>query len=108
MKKFTKPRPPAGLSAEARRLWKSILEQYEIDDDAGFLLLRTAMESLDRMREAQTILQKDGIVIADRFGQKRQHPATLVERDAKNMLLRSLKSLNLDITPSGPIGRPAR
>ncbi len=82
------------------------MQGFEITDDAGLLLLTQAMESFDRLREAQAILATEGITIKDRFGQVRQHPATLVERDAKNMLLRSLKALNLDIQPPGPIGRP--
>jgi P27 family predicted phage terminase small subunit len=103
MKNSDKAKPPAGLSQEAARWWKLIVEQYEIDDDAGRLLLQTALESLDRLREAQAVLLKDGIVVKDRFGQPRQHPATLVERDAKNMLLRALKSLNLDVAPGAPL-----
>jgi P27 family predicted phage terminase small subunit len=99
-------RPPKGLSDEARQWWKAIVTEYTVGDEAGLLILTTAMESLDRLREAQRLIAAEGIVITDRFDQKKQHPATLIERDAKTALLRSLKALNLDIVPPGPIGRP--
>ena len=102
MKNSGLPKPPAHLSKEARQWWTKIVDLYEIDEP-GLLLLRTAMESLDRLREAQDMIREEGIVVKDRFNQSRQHPATLVERDAKNMLLRSIKARNLDIEI---IGRP--
>lgn len=106
MKKSGQPKPPKHLSAEAKRWWKTIADSFEIEDDAGVLLLQTALESFDRMRQAQRVIAADGIVVLDRFQQPRQHPATLVERDAKNMMLRALKALNLDIAPAGLPGRP--
>jgi P27 family predicted phage terminase small subunit len=99
----SKPKPPAGLSAEAKRWWSQIVEQYEVDDAAGFLLLVTAMESFDDMRKAQAILERDGMTIKDRWGQQRQHPASLTLRDSRNLMLRSLKALNLDVTPGAPL-----
>jgi hypothetical protein len=57
------------------------------------------LESFDRMREAQAMLRKDGITLTDRFGQVKQHPATLVERDSKALMVRQLKALNLDLEP---------
>jgi P27 family predicted phage terminase small subunit len=99
-------RAPLTLSPESRAWWRTLVSEYTIDDDAGLLILRTAMESLDRLRGAQAILRAEGICVKDRFGQPRQHPATMVERDAKTALLRSLKALNLDIQPPGPVGRP--
>jgi P27 family predicted phage terminase small subunit len=107
MRKSQSKSAPRHLSAEARAWWKRIVENFEIDDDSGLLILRTAMESLDRLREAQTLLKADGICIADRFGQKRQHPATMIERDARTAMMRALKALNLDVDPIGEIGRPA-
>jgi hypothetical protein len=49
-------------------------------------------------------LDLEVLTIADRFGQQRQHPATLVLRDSRNLMLRSLKALNLDISPGNPLG----
>jgi phage terminase small subunit len=103
MRKTIRAKPPESLSPEAKSWWKKILDCYEVDDDAGMLLLGTAMESFDRMREAQRILATDGLCPLDRFNKPRQHPATLIERDAKNLMLRALKALNLDVVPGSPL-----
>lgn len=87
-------------------MWASITAAYSIEDEAGLLLLQTAMESFDRMRQAQAVIAKEGITINDRFGQPRQHPATLVERDAKNQLMKALAALHLDLAPSDAVGAP--
>jgi P27 family predicted phage terminase small subunit len=99
------PKPPRRLSREAGEWWKKINEGWQLDD-AALLLLGSALECFDRMREAQGILAREGIVVKDRFGQKKQHPATLIERDAKMAMVRSLRALNLDIEPLNLPGRP--
>ena len=98
--------PPKGLSPEARRWWRSIVKNYAIQDDAGLLVLEEGMRALMRLREAQDILGKEGITTVDRFKQVRQHPCTLIERDARNQLFKAVKSLNLDLDPSNPVGAP--
>ena len=103
MKNSRASQPPAHLSAEAKTLWKKLIEEFSIDDEAGLLLLGTALESFDDMRAAQLIINRDGPIVKDRFGQFRQHPATLVLRDSRNLMLRSLKALNLDISPGSPL-----
>src|SRR5215472_6204636 len=99
-------RAPVTLSPEARAWWKELVEAFEIEDAAGQLLLQTAMEAFDSMREAEQIIKRDGPTIKDRFGQVRLNPAALLLRDSRTALLRSLKALNLDIQTPGPIGRP--
>ncbi len=95
------------LSAEARKLKKGILEGYSIDDAAGLRILETACEAFDRMREAQSTIQRDGMTVTDRWGQIKAHPLCSVERDSRAQFLAALKALNLDIEPlqNGP-GRP--
>jgi P27 family predicted phage terminase small subunit len=87
--------PPNHLSAEARRLWKRIRDDYAIDDSAGLLLLQNALEAHDRLVEARRLLKRDGLLVRDRFGQEKQHPATLIERDARSQVLASLRALKL-------------
>jgi P27 family predicted phage terminase small subunit len=101
------PKPPKKLSREAKGWWTKIVGTWELDDPA-LMLLESALEAFDRMREAQGMLAKDGAVIEDRFGQKKAHPATLIERDSKETLLRTMRALNLDIEPlNDKPGRPA-
>jgi P27 family predicted phage terminase small subunit len=95
----TGAKPPKHLSPDAKRLWKELVEQFSIDNSAAFLLLQMAMEAYDEMKAAQVILKRDGPVIKNSRGAMTQHPATLCVRDARNLLLRSLKQLNLDLAP---------
>jgi len=111
LKKFDKnnnvPKAPRSLSREAKRWWNRLQNEYLIEDEAGKLILETALLSFDRMREAQVILETEGMTILDRFGQKKAHPLCAVERDARSGMLQYLKALNLDVEPlrDGP-GRP--
>jgi P27 family predicted phage terminase small subunit len=100
--------PPKGLSPEARGLWRSIGSEYGIGDPGGRLILASACEAFDRMRQAQRKLKREGITATDRFGQKKSHPATAIERDSRAAMLAALKQLNLDLEPlEQRPGRPA-
>ena len=83
------------------------MAEYDLGDDAGKLLLQTALEAFDRMREAQRTINRDGPMIQDRFQQWKAHPLLSVERDARGQMLACFRQLNLDVEPlrDGP-GRP--
>jgi hypothetical protein len=70
-----------------------------VDDDAGLLILSTAFEAFDRMREAQSAINRDGTTVVARFGQLKAHPLLPVERDARAQFLAGLKALNIDLEP---------
>jgi len=105
--KNSPPKAPQHLSREARKWWRSLTNEYQLDDEAAKLLLQTALESFDRMRECQAAIERDGAVVKDRFEQTKAHPALAAERDARSQMLAALKALNLDVEPlrDGP-GRP--
>lgn len=107
MKKSEQSKPPKRLSREAQGWWLRLQGEYGIEDEAGRLLLMTAMEAFDRMRLAQNAVKRKGATFEDRFGQLRAHPLLSVERDARAQMLAALKALNLDLEPlrDGP-GRP--
>ena len=60
------------------------------------LLFGDGLAALDRVREAQAILKREGIVVKDRFGQARTHPAVAIERDARGAMLRAIRACGLD------------
>lgn len=90
---------PKNLSKEAKAWWSKILNDYEIEDEAGLLILQTSLEAFDRMRQAQEIIKKEGMQVTDRFDQTKAHPLCVVERDARSQFLQGLKQLNLDLEP---------
>jgi P27 family predicted phage terminase small subunit len=101
------PKPPKGLSAEARRWWREIRDEYDIRDAAGLLLLQTAAEQFGRMRAEEAVIDREGSTVKDRFGQPKQHPAVLNAREARSAMLKCLRSLNLDLEPvRDTVGRP--
>jgi P27 family predicted phage terminase small subunit len=100
------PAPPKAFTVEASRLWRAVTEEWELDP-AALVLLDAACRSLMRARQAQALLAKEGLVLRDRHGQARPHPAAAVERDAHGMMLRFLKGLGLDLEPLHvQLGRP--
>nr|WP_016856006.1 hypothetical protein [Halomonas smyrnensis] len=98
---------PEHLSDEARAWWGKLADEYGIDDEAGLLLLQTALEAFDRMRQCQAAIARDGVSIVDRFEQIKPHPLLNGERDSRSQMLAALKAMNLDLEPlrDGP-GRP--
>ncbi len=84
-----------------------MVSEYGIKDDAGLLLLQTALEAFDRMKSAQAAIKKDGASVRDRWNQVKAHPLLPVERDSRAGMLAALRALNLDVEPlrDGP-GRP--
>ena len=101
------PKPPKAISAEARRWWREIQGEYNIRDAAGLLLLQTAAEQFGRMRLEEVVIEREGSVVKDRFGQPKQHPAVLNAREARSAMLKCLRDLNLDLEPlRDRVGRP--
>lgn len=97
--------PESLLSEEARGLWKIILTAYELEQPA-LTVLQVGLEALEQLRSAEKIIQDEGQVYLDRWGQPRQHPALLNARDSRSAFLKCISSLGLDLEPlqSGPSG----
>jgi P27 family predicted phage terminase small subunit len=87
---------PKHLTKIGRDLWKRIQAEYSISDAPGLALLEAACSAYARLREAQAILDREGLQITDRFGQLRPHPLIQAERDSRSQLIQSLKALNFD------------
>ena len=109
MKKLKESRqsPPKDLSRAAQEWYRRLTTEFEIRDEAGLLLLETAMRAYDRAETARSLLERDGVTISDRWGQTKVHPAAAIERDARSGLLAALRALNLDVEPlRDRAGRP--
>jgi hypothetical protein len=94
-----KSNPPKGLSAAAKRWWWRLLDEHDITDAAGLLLLEQALRCFDRAEGARALLDADGAVVRDRWNQLKQHPAAAIERDSRSGTLQALRALNLDLEP---------
>src|SRR3954471_17809791 len=103
-----KKRHADALSPEAKRLRAKLTRAYAIEDEAGELVLNTALEAFDRMRAAQKVIATEGMTFTDRYKQPRAHPLLVTERDSRAAFMAGIKALGLDLEPlhDGP-GRPA-
>ena len=92
-------KPPKSLSKGAQKQWKELQIDFDITDKHGLLLLQTAFEAYDRMKQCQEIIKKEGMQVLDRFGQQKAHSLCIVERDSRTSMLAAFKALNLEFEP---------
>jgi len=90
---------PKHLSRAAKKLWRSIIDDYAITDDAGLKILQVSLEAYDRCQESREIISSTGLLLKNRFDQPVQNPLLSIERDSRSAFLTGLKNLNLDIEP---------
>jgi len=103
-------RPPKHLSREARRIWKQLNETWELKNSPdALLILRTALESFDRLQQARLVLDADGCVIKTQTAagdvKILKHPALEAEKSARGGLLQAFRMLGLEFENSGLKGR---
>lgn len=89
------PKSPAGLSAEAARLWRAILGEYVLEDAASLALLAQLCESLDGVRACQKQVRADGLMVEGAAGQKRPHPLLATESEYRRAMLACCRALRL-------------
>ena len=97
MSKHNSVTTPKHLSAEGRDLYETTLREFpSIRSAMDCETLEQACAAIDRIRECQAILRKQGLVILDRNGISRPHPCTVIERNARSAYLAAYRSLGLE------------
>jgi phage terminase small subunit len=92
-----RPQMPSALCPAAQKLWQDTQSRWEMDDSAALTHLANACRSLTRMRELEGILQKEGIMILNRFKQPARHPAHVVLTSEAKNFREHMAALQLDI-----------
>ena len=100
-----KIKTPESLSAPGERMFRSIAEEYSIDDSVGLKLLQSACEAFELIQLCQAQLKIDGLMIGS-DDKRKVHPLLASIRDARSAMLQNLKALNCDLEPLKDIGRP--
>lgn len=85
------------LSREARDLIRRVRQDHVIDDAASETLLRQFAETLDRLREVQSAIKRDGLTVHGSQGQPRPHPLLASESALRRDLLACARALRLDL-----------
>jgi phage terminase small subunit len=102
------PKPPTGLSRPARRLWRDVVQAFELEP-WQLVLLEQACRSLTRIGQAEAAIRADGLYVTDRFGQKREHPACETERSNRRLFKVYMRELQLgEPAPDGGYDRAPR
>ncbi len=104
---MTTPAPPKGTKAEGRRLWRSVVGQFELEDHER-ALLREAVRLVDTLDELHAIVERDGLVITAPNGGERVHPAAVEARQSRIALARILPVLRLPEGEDEGVRRPQR
>ena len=100
-------KPPPGLTKATRQWWFEVLSTWELDSH-HIKLLEAACRELDRAEEARlTIRKAGGVLVTDRFGHPREHPARKVEREARITFARLVRELGLDVAEATAPRAPA-
>jgi phage terminase small subunit len=94
-----KAKQPAKLSPPARKLWRQLAEELDLDG-GGYLMLELLVQTYDRRLEARAAIAKAGAVVKDRWQQDKPSPWVAIERDATLALQRAYHALGLDLEPS--------
>lgn len=88
-----KPRTPSGLREPGKRLWKSIVDEFDLDEHELSLLVET-VRTVDVLELLDAQVRKDGPVVTSPQGQ-RAHPALVEARQQRICLARLLAVLRM-------------
>ena len=102
------PGPSIELGKAGLKFRKQILKDFVIEERHDLKRLDLAAHCLDRIAECQDIVKKEGLIILDRFEQKKEHPAAKIERDNKTLFVRILRELGLDLEKQEESRPPAQ
>lgn len=97
------PRPPKGLTARSRRLWRESTAAL-VFEPAELVVLEQLCRTVDLIAAADASIVRDGLLLQGRFG-LRSNPATTI-RD-RNVLLLARLARELGITSLDEVARPA-
>jgi hypothetical protein len=101
------PRPPKGLAAPGRRLWRSVVEEYELDEHERVLLVQ-ACRTVDRLDDIAEALVGQPLTVDNFRGDPVAHPLLNEQRQQSQTLARLLASLRMPSGDQEAEGRPQR
>jgi P27 family predicted phage terminase small subunit len=88
------PRPPTGLSATSRALWRTLCARWNFLPH-HLVVLRLALEAQDDYRAARTEITDHGATIKQPSGRTAAHPAVLQMERARRDCARLFAELGL-------------
>ncbi|MER7459217.1 hypothetical protein [Micromonospora sp. NPDC126480] len=98
------PAAPRGLGTAGRRLWKAVVEEFDLTEQE-LALLRQAARTADLCDRLQAVVDEEGPMVAAKDDGTRAHPALVELRQQRITLARLLVALRV---PIGEDEEPAR
>lgn len=104
------PKPPDSLRADGagEKFWLDVQNAFDVVDPHHMKLLENACIMADRAESAREAIAKDGITTLNRFGEVREHPATVVERASMTSFRQAVREMGLSIDIPEPTRGPQR
>lgn len=99
----TRPKPPAGSGAAGTKLWRAVVDEYELEEHE-LLLLREMVRTVDTLDALEARVAEDGVLLSSSQGD-RAHPALVEARQQRITLARLQAALRL---PAGEEGEDQR
>ena len=96
------PNPPDGTKAAGKRLWESVLAEYELEEHET-ALLREACRTVDLLEELDVAVKRDGPL-----PDGKAHAAAVEARQQRIALARLLAALRLPAGAEGDEQKGAR
>ncbi|WP_413800103.1 hypothetical protein [Streptomyces iranensis] len=94
-----KPRPPGKLGAAGRRLWREVVERYELRPDEA-RILGDACREADIVERLEAELADAPLMVKGSMGQLVASPLVSEVRQHRSVLAALLKSLKLPDAPA--------
>jgi hypothetical protein len=104
------PRAPTGAGTAGKKLWKAVLDSFELAEHEQ-TLLRQAVRVADLCEQLQAVVDAEGAMLTGHDNQPRTHPAVIELRQQRIVLARLVVALRVplgDQETDGPTGEPAR
>ncbi len=99
-------RPPPGTRAPGRRLWTSVVDEYELDTHERVILVE-AVRTVDLLEHLDAEVRRDGAMVDSAQG-RRAHPAAVEARQQRIALARLLAALRLPTGEGADVQTGAR
>lgn len=90
------PAAPRGCGAAGRKLWRSVIAEYELEQHEMALLER-ACRVADTCADLQAVVDREGVMSANRFGDSIAHPALVELRQESIVLARLIVALRVPL-----------
>jgi hypothetical protein len=100
--------PPRQLGPHGTAFWQRVQAEYAISDVGGVEILMQGCSALDRAEGSAEIVAREGAVIHTRSGTIKSHPAVRDELMARQIVIRAIQRLGIDVAPLKSPGRPTQ